>query len=140
MRCPCLARLETGGSESLHKGITICIIPKDFSALYSTHNNMLKRTRGINSGFSWHFGSNSCKTSHCQSIYQYPSPMFPHCCSGLERSSKLRCGRCYRILRYDGHHARVPDIRIQWCTTHESENSTGPSVVVIAHAIASRYI
>jgi hypothetical protein len=41
-------------AEPVYKGVTIGIVPKDFPALDSTHDDVVKRTRSINSGFSWH--------------------------------------------------------------------------------------
>jgi hypothetical protein len=41
-------------AEPVYKGVTIGIVPKDFPTLDSTHDDVLKRTRSINSGFSWH--------------------------------------------------------------------------------------
>jgi hypothetical protein len=41
-------------AESVYKGVTIGIVPKDFPALDCTHDDVVKRTRSINSGFSWH--------------------------------------------------------------------------------------
>jgi len=37
-------------AEPVYKGVSIGIVPKDFSAL----DDVVKRTRSINSGFSWH--------------------------------------------------------------------------------------
>jgi hypothetical protein len=41
-------------AEPVYKEVAIGIVPKDFPALDSTHDDVLKRTRNINSGFSWH--------------------------------------------------------------------------------------
>jgi|GEM_PF-3304134 len=41
-------------AEPVYKGVAISIVPKDFSAFDSTHNDVVKRTRSINSGFLWH--------------------------------------------------------------------------------------
>ena len=70
-------RLSQHLPQSLYKGITICIVPKDFPAFDSANYDMVQRTRSINSGFSWHVCSNSRKIHSCQSIYQYPSPYSP---------------------------------------------------------------
>jgi len=45
-------RLSQHLLHSLYKEITICIVPKDFSVFDSTHNYIVQRTRGINSGIS----------------------------------------------------------------------------------------
>jgi len=47
-------RLNQHLAEPVYKGVAIGIVPKDFSALDSTHDDVVKRTRSINSGFSWH--------------------------------------------------------------------------------------
>jgi hypothetical protein len=48
-------RLNQHLAEPVYKGVTICcIVPKDFPALNSTHDDVMKRARSINSGFSWH--------------------------------------------------------------------------------------
>ncbi len=47
-------RLNQHLAESVYKGVTIGIAPKDFAALDSTHDDVVKRTRSSNSGFSWH--------------------------------------------------------------------------------------
>ena len=41
-------------AEPVYKGVEIGIVPNDFSALDSPHDDVVKRTRSINSGFSWH--------------------------------------------------------------------------------------
>jgi len=47
-------RLNQHLAETVYKGVAIGIVPKDFSALDSTHDDVVKRARSINSGFSWH--------------------------------------------------------------------------------------
>ena len=47
-------RLNQHLAEPVYKGVTIGIVPKDFPALNSTHDDVVKRARSINSGFSWH--------------------------------------------------------------------------------------
>jgi len=47
-------RLNQHLAEPVYKGVAIGIVPKDFSALDSSHDDVVKRTRSINSGFSWH--------------------------------------------------------------------------------------
>jgi len=47
-------RLNQHLAEPVYKGVAIGFVPKDFSALDSTHDDVVKRTRSINSGFSWH--------------------------------------------------------------------------------------
>jgi hypothetical protein len=39
-------------AEPVYKGVTIGIVPKDFPALDSTHDDVMKHNRSINSGFS----------------------------------------------------------------------------------------
>ncbi len=41
-------------AEPVYKGVAIGIVPKDFSAFDSTHDDVVKRTRSINSCFSRH--------------------------------------------------------------------------------------
>ena len=41
-------------AETVYKGVAIGIVPKDFSALDSTHDDVVKRARSNHSGFSWH--------------------------------------------------------------------------------------
>jgi len=52
-------RLDQDLTETVYKGITIGIVPKDFPALDSTHDDVLKCARSINSGFSWHTKTNN---------------------------------------------------------------------------------
>jgi hypothetical protein len=47
-------RLNQHRAEPVYKGVSIGIVPKDFSALDSMHNDVVKRTFGINSAFSLH--------------------------------------------------------------------------------------
>ena len=55
--CPCKTsgmRLNQHLTEPVYKGVPIGIVPKDFTVLDSTHDDVVKRARSINSGFSWH--------------------------------------------------------------------------------------
>ena len=47
-------RLYQHLAEPVYKGVAIGIVQKDFSALDSTHDDVVKGARSINSGFSWH--------------------------------------------------------------------------------------
>ncbi len=45
--------------QALYKGITIHIVPKDFSAFNTADDDMVQRAGAVNSCFSWHIYSNS---------------------------------------------------------------------------------
>jgi hypothetical protein len=52
-------RLNQHLAKTVYKGLTVRIVPKDFAALDSAYNDVVKRTRSINSGFSWYTNLNS---------------------------------------------------------------------------------
>jgi hypothetical protein len=52
-------RLKQPPAKTGYKGVAVGIVPKDFAALDSAHNDVLKRTGSINSGFSWHTNLNN---------------------------------------------------------------------------------
>jgi hypothetical protein len=47
-------RLSQYPPQPVYEGITISIVPENFPAFDSAHNNMVQRPWGINSGFPWH--------------------------------------------------------------------------------------
>jgi hypothetical protein len=65
-------RLSQHLPQSLYKGITIYIVPKDFPAFDSAHYDMVQRTCSIYSVFSWHTCSNSRKIFE---VNQYNKPV-----------------------------------------------------------------
>ena len=50
-------RLNHHLAQTFYKGVTVCIVPKYFAALDSAHNDVVKRTRSINFGLTWHVTS-----------------------------------------------------------------------------------
>ena len=53
--CPCKTigmRLNQHLAKPVYQGVTIGIVSKDFPALDSTHDDVVKRTHSVNSGFS----------------------------------------------------------------------------------------
>ena len=52
-------RLNQHLAKTVYKRLTVRIVSKDFAALDSAYDDVVKRTRNINSGFSCHTNLNS---------------------------------------------------------------------------------